>query len=231
MQRILIADDNEQLVRILSDAARSEGFQPVSAKNGKEALEQFHSSSPAVVLLDVMMPEMDGFQVCRLIRKESLVPILMITARSEDFEKIMGLDIGADDYIVKPFSPAEVMARVRAVLRRIDRDSAVKQMETVLTIGSLSINLNTYRVQINGINITLTKREIDVLWTLAANRDRAFTRDMLLDQLWGIDYYGDPRMVDSHIKRLRAKLDAAEHPDWEIRTIRNVGYKFEELNI
>ncbi len=231
MQRILIADDNEQLVRILSDAARSEGFQPVSAKNGKEALEQFHSSSPAVVLLDVMMPEMDGFQVCRLIRKESLVPILMITARSEDFEKIMGLDIGADDYIVKPFSPAEVMARVRAVLRRIDRDSAVKQMGTVLTIGSLSINLNTYRVQINGINITLTKREIDVLWTLAANRDRAFTRDMLLDQLWGIDYYGDPRMVDSHIKRLRAKLDAAEHPDWEIRTIRNVGYKFEELNI
>lgn len=231
MQRILIADDNEQLVRILSDAARSEGFQPVSAKNGKEALEQFHSSSPAVVLLDVMMPEMDGFQVCRLIRKESLVPILMITARSEDFEKIMGLDIGADDYIVKPFSPAEVMARVRAVLRRIDRDSAVKQMGTVLTIGSLSINLNTYRVQINGINITLTKREIDVLWTLAANRDRAFTRDMLLDQLWGIDYYGDPRMVDSHIKRLRAKLDAAEHLDWEIRTIRNVGYKFEELNI
>lgn len=231
MQRILIADDNEQLVRILSDAARSEGFQPVSAKNGKEALDQFHSSSPAVVLLDVMMPEMDGFQVCRLIRKESLVPILMITARSEDFEKIMGLDIGADDYIVKPFSPAEVMARVRAVLRRIDRDSAVKQMGTVLTIGSLSINLNTYRVQINGINITLTKREIDVLWTLAANRDRAFTRDMLLDQLWGIDYYGDPRMVDSHIKRLRAKLDAAEHPDWEIRTIRNVGYKFEELNI
>lgn len=231
MQRILIADDNEQLVRILSDAARSEGFQPVSAKNGKEALEQFHSSSPAVVLLDVMMPEMDGFQVCRLIRKESLVPILMITARSEDFEKIMGLDIGADDYIVKPFSPAEVMARVRAVLRRIDRDSAVKQMGTVLTIGSLSINLNTYRVQINGINITLTKREIDVLWTLAANRDRAFTRDMLLDQLWGIDYYGDPRMVDSHIKRLRAKLDVAEHPDWEIRTIRNVGYKFEELNI
>lgn len=231
MQRILIADDNEQLVRILSDAARSEGFQPVSAKNGKEALEQFHSSSPAVVLLDVMMPEMDGFQVCRLIRKESLVPILMITARSEDFEKIMGLDIGADDYIVKPFSPAEVMARIRAVLRRIDRDSAVKQMGTVLTIGSLSINLNTYRVQINGINITLTKREIDVLWTLAANRDRAFTRDMLLDQLWGIDYYGDPRMVDSHIKRLRAKLDAAEHPDWEIRTIRNVGYKFEELNI
>lgn len=231
MQRILIADDNEQLVRILSDAARSEGFQPVSAKNGKEAVEQFHSSFPAVVLLDVMMPEMDGFQVCRLIRKESLVPILMITARSEDFEKIMGLDIGADDYIVKPFSPAEVMARVRAVLRRIDRDSAVKQMGTVLTIGSLSINLNTYRVQINGINITLTKREIDVLWTLAANRDRAFTRDMLLDQLWGIDYYGDPRMVDSHIKRLRAKLDAAEHPDWEIRTIRNVGYKFEELNI
>ncbi len=226
MAVMLIADDNKQLVRILCDAARAEGFTPLAAYDGAQALELFRTGEPAVVLLDVMMPQIDGFQVCRLIRAESTVPVLMITARSEEFEKIMGLDIGADDYIVKPFSPAEVMARVRAVMRRIGRETVPSQRRT-LHAGSLRIDLDEYRVEINGEPVVLTKRETDVLWTLASSPGRVFTRDMLLDQLWGIDYYGDPRTVDSHIKRLRAKLAAADHPDWSIETVRGAGYRFE----
>ena len=226
MPIMLIADDNEQLLNILSAAARNDGYEPVTATDGETALNLFRTKHPQVVLLDVMMPRMDGFQVCRMIRTESTVPVLMITARSEDFEKIMGLDIGADDYIVKPFSPGEVMARVRAVMRRV-QPSPNTSAEPTLVTGSLSINLDTYRVQINGQNIPLTKRETDVLWTLAGSPDRVFTRDMLLDLLWGIDYYGDPRMVDSHIKRVRAKLASCPHPDWDITTVRNMGYRFE----
>ena len=170
---------------------------------------------------------MGGFQVCREIRWESSVPVIMITARGEDFEKIMGLDIGADDYIVKPFSPGEVMARVRAVLRRVDRGP--EEPGKVLQAAGLCVNLEDYSVSVDGRPVRLTKREVDMLWTLVHGRNRAYTREMLLDLLWGYDYYGDPRTVDSHVKRLRAKLDAVPHPSWEIRTIRNVGYKFEVL--
>ncbi|MCI8971541.1 MAG: response regulator transcription factor, partial [Oscillibacter sp.] len=152
---------------------------------------------------------------------------IMITARGEDFEKIMGLDIGADDYIVKPFSPGEVMARVRAVLRRIDRSG--EEPGKLLQAAGLRVNLEDYSVSVDGRPVRLTKREVDMLWTLVHGRNRAYTREMLLDLLWGYDYYGDPRTVDSHMKRLRAKLDTAPHPAWEIRTIRNVGYKFEVL--
>ena len=145
----------------------------------------------------------------------------------EDFEKIMGLDIGADDYIVKPFSPGEVMARVRAVLRRIDRGT--EAAGKVLRVQGLCVNLEDYSVSVDSLPVRLTKREVDMLWTLVQGRNRAYTREMLLDLLWGYDYYGDPRTVDSHMKRLRAKLDVIPHPAWEIRTIRNVGYKFEVL--
>lgn len=228
MNQILIADDNPQLLDILKTAAEKEGFQVILARDGEETLSEFRRNHPQMILLDVMMPKLDGFQVCREIRKESNVPIIMITARGEDFEKIMGLEIGADDYIVKPFSPGEVMARVRAVMRRIEQSSVGS--EQLLIVDNLQINLADYSVFVDSQRIDLTKREIDMLWTLAKGRNRAYSRDTLLDLLWGYDYYGDPRTVDSHIKRLRAKLDEAPHPGWEIRTIRNVGYKFEVLN-
>ena len=228
MQYILIADDNEDITDILSAYAEKEGFTPVIASDGEEAFRLFEKHNPAVVLLDVMMPKEDGYEVCRKIRSRSNVPIVLITARGEDFERIMGLDIGADDYIVKPFSPSEVMARVRAILRRMTKvDTPLTQSGDVLTIGNLIINLDEYTIYINNQKISLTKKEIETMWTLASNPNKVFTRDNLLDSLWGFDYFGDSRTVDSHIKRLRAKLDKVEHPDWSIKTIWGVGYKFE----
>lgn len=227
MATILIADDNEQLLTILKSAVQKEGFDTLLAMDGQQALQLFREKQPQMILMDVMMPKLDGFQACREIRKESGVPIIMITARGEDYEKIMGLEIGADDYIVKPFSPAEVLARIRAVMRRIEKSG--DDVSQIIQIQDLRINLEDYSVSIAGHAISLTKREADVLFTLVKGKNRAFTRDMLLDMLWGYDYYGDSRTVDSHMKRLRAKLDEVPHPTWEIRTIRNVGYKFEVL--
>lgn len=227
MQYILIADDNEDITDILSAYAEKEGFTPVVAADGEEAFHLFEKHNPAVVLLDVMMPKEDGYEVCRKIRSRSNVPIILITARGEDFERIMGLDIGADDYIVKPFSPSEVMARVRAILRRMTKTDAPAQSGDTLTISNLTINLDEYTIYISGQKISLTKKEIETMWTLAGNPNKVFTRDNLLDSLWGFDYFGDSRTVDSHIKRLRAKLDKVEHPEWSIKTIWGVGYKFE----
>lgn len=227
MVKILIADDNRQITSILEEYAKKEGYVPVVAFDGEETLELFYSENPDIILLDVMMPEVDGFAVCREIRKTSNVPILMVTARGEDFEKIMGLDIGADDYIVKPFSPGEVMARVRSILRRIGRD---EQKEQAFKFDNLTINMDTYTATINDDEILLTKKEFEILWTLATNKDRVYTRDNLLDLLWGHDYFGDTRTVDSHIRRLRAKLDEHPHPNWEITTIWGVGYKFEAVD-
>lgn len=230
MQYILIADDNQDITDILSAYAEKEGFQPVIAKDGEEAMTFFETYSPAVVLLDVMMPKVDGYEVCRKIREKSSVPVILVTARGEDFEKIMGLDIGADDYIVKPFSPSEVMARVRAVMRRMGQkegENRAEQDGNILKVGSMIINLDEYALFIAGNKVTLTKKEIETMWTLAGNPNKVFTRDNLLDSLWGFDYFGDSRTVDSHIKRLRAKLDKVEHPGWSIKTIWGVGYKFE----
>lgn len=227
MKKILIADDNKQITTILSGYAKKEGFEPVIALDGAEALDKYlqYENEIAVVLLDVMMPEIDGFEVCRRLRKESMVPIIMITARGEDYDKIMGLDIGADDYVIKPFSAPEVMARVRAVLRRLGAQEPANAQ--TLYYANLYINLEKYAVQINGEEVPLTKKEIELLWTLAKNSMKVFSRDNLLDSIWGYDYFGDSRTVDSHIKRLRAKLDKYEHPLWEIKTIWGVGYRFE----
>lgn len=231
MQYILIADDNQDITDILATYARKEGFEPVIAKDGEEAIDFFGTYSPAVVLLDVMMPKVDGYEVCRKIRAKSNVPVILVTARGEDFERIMGLDIGADDYIVKPFSPSEVMARVRAVMRRMAKGAAPGKEESrdgnVIAVGNMLINLDEYSLYIGGQKVTLTKKEIETMWTLAGNPNKVFTRDNLLDSLWGFDYYGDSRTVDSHIKRLRAKLDKVDHPGWSIKTIWGVGYKFE----
>lgn len=227
MQHILIADDNQDITDILSTYAVKEGFNAVVASDGEEALKLFQEYNPAVVLLDVMMPKEDGYEVCRKIRSKSNVPVILITARGEDFERIMGLDIGADDYIVKPFSPSEVMARIRAVLRRMTKKEVHSVSDNVVTVGNLSINLDEYALYIDGTRISLTKKEIETMWTLATNPNKVFTRDNLLDSLWGFDYFGDSRTVDSHIKRLRAKLDKLDHPQWSIKTIWGVGYKFE----
>ena len=227
MKKILIADDNKQITLILSSYAKKEGLEPVVALDGREALDKFnqYKDEIAMVLLDVMMPEVDGFEVCRRLRQESMVPIIMITARGEDYDKIMGLDIGADDYVIKPFSALEVMARVRAVLRRMGGQE--QESGNVLSYANLRIDLDKYAVQIDGEAVPLTKKEIELLWTLAKNSTKVFSRDNLLDSIWGYDYFGDSRTVDSHIKRLRAKLDKYEHPLWEIKTIWGVGYRFE----
>lgn len=224
MPLMLIADDNRQITSILEGYAKKEGYEVKIAYNGSQALEAFNKYNPDIVLLDVMMPIMDGFEVCREIRKISNVPVIMITARGEDFERIMGLDIGADDYIVKPFSPAEVMARVRAIMRRLATDNTTIRS---LKYDNLTINMDDYIVTIDNNNVSLTKKEIELLWTLAVNKNKVFTRDNLLNSLWGYDYYGDSRTVDSHIKRLRSKIDNFEHKNWEIKTIWGVGYKFE----
>ena len=228
MNKILIADDNKQITSILAGYARKEGLEPVIALDGKEALDAFakYGDEIVMILLDVMMPEVDGFEVCRRLRRESMVPIIMVTARGEDYDTIMGLDIGADDYILKPFSANEVMARVRAVLRRIQVQEQQKQ--NIYQTGSLFIDLDRYMVKINDEEVPLTKKEIELLWTLAKNKTKVFSRENLLDSIWGYDYYGDSRTVDSHIKRLRAKLDKYEHIGWEIKTIWGVGYRFEE---
>ncbi len=227
VKKNMLVADNSELSRIVLKEIFGDDFCVFEAKDGAEALSCFETYSPQAVLLDVMMPKEDGYEVCRKIRSKSSVPIILITARGEDFERIMGLDIGADDYIVKPFSPSEVMARLRAVLRRVNTNTSQTNTGNQVSIADLTINLDEYVLTIQGKKMSLTKREIETMWTLANNPNKVFTRDNLLDSLWGFDYFGDSRTVDSHIKRLRAKLDKVEHPKWSIKTIWGVGYKFD----
>ena len=227
MEKILIADDNLQITKVLSEFVKKEGYEPVIAEDGETALALFRADHYAVLLLDVMMPKMDGFSLCREIRRTSNVPIIMITARSEDFERIMGLDIGADDYIVKPFSGGEVMARIRAILRRTERSVPQSASARPIVIDTLSISVEDASVTLDGHPIALTRKELEILYTLAKNAGKLFSRDALLSLLWGYDYFGDSRTVDSHVKRLRAKLDAFPHPGWQIKTIWGMGYRFE----
>ena len=224
MKKILIADDNFQIVKVLKRYAIKENYDVYTADTGIKALEEFNKRIYDAILLDVMMPKLDGFEVCRCIRQTSMVPIIMITARSEDYDKIMGLDIGADDYIVKPFSSNEVMARLRAVLRRVNMSS-----EDVLEKGSLRIFLHKNQVFVREREVLLTKKELELLWLLASNEEVVFSRDKILDCVWGKDYFGDNRTIDTHIKRLRTKLDKVEHDDWNIVTVRGAGYKFEVI--
>lgn len=228
MKKMLIVDDSKQITSILSEYAGKEGYSTILAHDGEEALYKFRTENPDILLLDVMMPIKNGFEVCREIRRTSMVPIIMITARGEDFEKIMGLEIGADDYIVKPFSASEVMARVKAIFRRVVHENVKRQY---FEFDNLSVDLDDYTVHINKDQIFLTKKEIEILWTLATMKNKVFSRDNLLNTLWGYDFMGDNRTVDSHIKRLRAKLDEYPHPAWEIKTIWGVGYKFEVRKI
>ena len=223
MNPILVVDDNEQILEILSRYIRAEGWTCLSARSGEEALTVFDAASPALILLDIMLPGIDGLEVCRRIRAISSVPILMITARDEDADRILGLDIGADDYIVKPFSPGEVMARIRAVLRRLPAPDA----DETLVIGTLSIHLPSLSVMLGGHKLNLTRRETELLYTLASSPGRVFTRDNLLTLVWGYEHVGNYRAVDSHIKRLRQKLDVYPHDFFSIATVWGTGYKFE----
>ena len=227
MYKVLIADDNKQIVSILSEYCKKNNFTVNTVFDGEAALKEIEENEFDIILLDVMMPKKDGFDICREVRTFSNVPIIMITARGEDYEKIMGLEIGADDYIVKPFSPGEIIARINAILRRITpkNDESAK----IFIYDNLEIDLNNFTVKINDEIISLTKKEIEILWTLATNQNKVFTRENLLDLIWGFDYFGESRTVDTHIKRLRAKLDNYKHDKWNIKTIWGVGYKFDVL--
>jgi len=227
MYKVLIADDNKQIVSILSEYCKKNNFTVSAVFDGEAALKEIEENKFDIILLDVMMPKKDGFDVCRETRKFSNVPIIMITARGEDYEKIMGLEIGADDYIVKPFSPGEIIARINAILRRIMPKN--DESEKIFTFDNLEIDLNNFTVKVNDEIISLTKKEIEILWTLSTNQNKVFTRVNLLDLIWGFDYFGESRTVDTHIKRLRAKLDNYEHKKWNIKTIWGVGYKFDIL--
>jgi len=223
MNPILVVDDNEQILEILTKYIQAENWPMLAARSGEEALKLFDAADPAIILLDIMLPGIDGLEVCRRIRQVSNVPILMITARDEDADRILGLDIGADDYIVKPFSPGEVMARIRAVRRRLGAQDGAD----TLVIGNLTIHLPSLSVTLDGHKLTLTRREVELLWTLASAPGRVFTRDNLLTLVWGYEHIGNYRAVDSHIKRLRQKLDAYPHDSFSIATVWGTGYKFE----
>lgn len=219
--RILIADDEEEIRKVLARYLEDEGHEVLLAKNGYEALDQFQYKKPDLILLDVMMPGRDGFQVCKRIRETSQVPIMMITARSEDYDRIMGLDLGADDYVVKPFSPGEVMARVRAILRRMGSPENQK----IQRLGDIEVSA-LGRVSYQGDILPFTKKEADLLWTLLEHQGQILSRVQLLDLVWGEEYDGDLRTVDTHIKRLRSRLQELDVA-FSITTYRGRGYALE----
>ena len=226
MARIVLVDDDANLRHTLGYALRQEGFEVFAAEDGERGLEAFHQSRPDVVLLDVMLPNLDGFEVCRRIRKESDVPILMLTARDTEVDKVVGLELGADDYLAKPFSTRELVARVRALLRRT-RQTAAPVGERLESAGLL-LDAVRHRVTLEGREISLKPKEFDLLAFFMAHPGQVFGREQLLASVWGYDFAGDSRTVDTHVKTLREKLDDdAEHPLW-IDTVRGVGYRFRE---
>ena len=225
--RILIADDDANVHQSLNAYFKREGYQTISAFDGEQALNMARMAQPDMILLDVMMPRQDGLAVCSEIRKISNVPIIMISAKAEELDKLLGLELGADDYITKPFSPREVVARVKTVLRRM-RDFSRDGSEAQVTVGNLSIDMSAFTVRLDGEVVPCTPKEIEILWTLASNPGMVFSREHILQSIWGYDFLGDTRAVDSHIKRIRAKL-CKEDNTWDIRTVWGVGYRFEVL--
>ncbi|MCH5210999.1 MAG: response regulator transcription factor [Oscillospiraceae bacterium] len=222
--KVLIADDDLHIAELIKLYFEKDGFSTVVANNGKKAVELFKSEAPSIVILDVMMPEMDGWQVCREIRRVSNIPIIMLTAKGETFDKVLGLELGADDYMVKPFEPKELIARVKAVLRRSDNKETTAEKEIVFP--NLTVNLTNYELKINGNILEIPPKELELLYFLASNPNRVFTREQLLEEVWGFDYFGDSRTVDVHIKRLREKLEGVD-ANWQLKTVWGVGYKFE----
>lgn len=222
--KILIVDDDENICELLRLYLEKEGFETVVANDGEAAVNAALKHSPDLILLDIMLPLLDGWQVCREIRKTMETPIIMITAKGEVFDKILGLELGADDYVTKPFDTKEVVARVKAVLRR-SNDKNKKQIDEV-KFDKLRINLTNYELEVDGKQIDTPPKELELIYHLANNPNRVYTRDQLLDEVWGFDYYGDSRTVDVHVKRLREKLENISE-QWSLKTVWGVGYKFE----
>ncbi len=223
-EKILVVDDDLNICELLRLYLTKEGYDVVIANDGISAVTTFQEESPSLVLLDIMLPKLDGWQVCREIRKFSETPIIMLTAKGEVFDRVLGLELGADDYVVKPFDTKEIVARIKAVLRR----SAASTSDEIKEVhyDRLSINLTNYELKVGGVQIDTPPKEMELIFHLAKNPNRVFTRDQLLDEVWGYDYYGDSRTVDVHVKRLREKLEGASDK-WELRTVWGVGYKFE----
>lgn len=229
-QKILIVDDDTNIAELISLYLTKECFDTLTVYDGQEALKQFSIYKPNLVILDLMLPGIDGYEVCREIRKQSSTPIIMLSAKGEVFDKVLGLELGADDYIIKPFDSKELVARVRAVLRRYnvaaDKSSESKQEGAECVVyPDLVINLSNYSVQYYGKNVDMPPKELELLYFIASHPNQVFTREQLLDHIWGYDYYGDTRTVDVHIKRLREKIK--DHPEWSLATVWGIGYKFE----
>ena len=223
--KILIVDDDANICELLRLYLEKDGFDTVVANDGEQAVEYASKYSPDLILLDIMLPKLDGWQVCREIRKTSETPIIMLTAKGETFDKILGLELGADDYVSKPFDTKEVIARIKAVLRRTNDSDKGSQISEV-RYDKLRINLTNYELEVNGVKIDTPPKELELIYHLASNPNRVYTRDQLLDEVWGFDYYGDSRTVDVHVKRLREKLENVSD-EWSLKTVWGVGYKFE----
>ena len=223
-EKILVVDDEKNICDLLRMYLEKEGYSVVMAHNGFDAVQMFSSENPDLVLLDIMLPQLDGWQVCREIRKTSEKPIIMLTAKGEIFDKVLGLELGADDYVTKPFDTKEIIARIKAVLRRTSgaKISDVKEVR----YDKLLINLSNYEMKVNGVSIDTPPKELELIYHLASNPNRVYSRDQLLDEVWGFEYYGDSRTVDVHVKRLREKLEGVSD-EWSIKTVWSVGYKFE----
>ncbi|MGI6037716.1 MAG: response regulator [Limnochordia bacterium] len=222
---ILVVDDEPHVCELIQLYLENNGCQVTLAHDGRQALELARRERPDLIVLDLMLPEIDGWEVCREIRKESTVPIIMLSARSEDVDKILGLELGADDYLTKPFNPRELMARIRAVLRRTSNED--QQPDEIISIPGLTINSREHEVRLNEEVVNLTPKEFDLLWLMASNAGRVFSREQLLEQVWGYDFFGDERTIDVHIKRLRQKLETKDNPYRYIQTVWGIGYKFE----
>ena len=222
--KIMVVDDDPNIRELVRLYLEKEGFEVTCAERGDEAVKMFRATPPNLMLLDVMLPGMDGWQVCREVRKISNIPIIMLTAKDETFDKVLGLELGADDYIVKPFDMKELVARIKAVIRRFQ---AADAPEKELVFPGLTINISQYTVTYMGKPLEMPPREIELLYFLASHPGMVFTREQLLEQVWGYDYFGDSRTVDVHVKRLREKLSGGEDLGWQIKTVWGVGYKFE----
>ena len=222
--KILIVDDDVNICELLRLYLEKEGYETIVANDGKTAVDLALKHNPDLILLDIMLPQLDGWQVCREIRKSLETPIIMITAKGEVFDKILGLELGADDYVAKPFDTKEIVARVKAVLRRTTDKNKKQQPE--VKFDKLCINLSNYELIVNGIQIDTPPKELELIYHLASNPNKVYTRDQLLDEVWGFDYYGDSRTVDVHVKRLREKLENISD-EWMLKTVWGVGYKFE----
>lgn len=229
MGKILVVDDDKNICELLRLYIEKEGYDVVIANDGGQAVTKFKTEKPDLVLLDIMLPVLDGWQVCREIRKTSQCPIIMLTAKGEVFDKVLGLELGADDYVVKPFETKEIVARIKAVLRRVngsEQQIISEPAKKEVRYDKLIINLTNYELRVNGEQIDTPPKEMELIYHLASNPNRVFTRDQLLDEVWGFDYYGDSRTVDVHVKRLREKLEGVSDK-WALKTVWGVGYKFE----